>query len=93
MDSVEINKLSVEIYKDKRKPFDLSKRPKLPHQLLKQMQTPLLIQKVSLKESDLIYEEKLEHKDVLMKATMMDMKVNMYNISSIKKHRGHTLEN
>lgn len=87
MDSVEINKLSVEIYKDKRKPFDLSKRPKLPHQLLKEMQTPLLIQKVSLKESDLIYEEKLEHKDVLMKATMMDMKINMYNISSIKKHR------
>ena len=30
MDSVQITKLSLDIYKDKRKPFDLNKRPGLP---------------------------------------------------------------
>lgn len=87
MDSIEIDQLSVEIYKDKRKPFDLTKRPQLPHQLLKQMKTPLRIQKVSIHDSEMIYEEKLEHKDVLMKASMKDLKINMYNVTSIKKFR------
>lgn len=87
MDSIEINKLSVEIYKDKRKPFDLTKRPKLPNQFLKELKTPLLIHKLSLKESEMLYEEKLDRKDILMQANMKDMKVNIYNISSIKKYR------
>ena len=87
MDSVKISNMSIEIYKDKRKPFDLNKRPKFPHQLLKEMKTPLLIPKISLEKSDLVYEEKLEHKDILMKATMKDLKVNLFNVTSIKKHR------
>jgi len=87
MDSVKISNMSIEIYKDKRKPFDLNKRPKFPHQLLKEMKTPLLIPKISIEKSDLVYEEKLEHKDILMKATMKDLKVNLFNVTSIKKHR------
>ncbi len=87
MDSVKISNMSIEIYKDKRKPFDLNKRPKFPHQLLKEMKTPLLIPKISLEKSDLVYEEKLEHKDILMKATMKDLKVNLFNVTSIKKYR------
>lgn len=87
MDSVQITKLYIDIYKDKRKPFDLNKRPKLPHQKLKQMKTPLLIHKISINESQMVYEEKLENKDILLKATMNDIKVNIFNISSIKKYR------
>lgn len=87
MDSIKMSGMSVEIYKDKRKPFDLSKRPKFPHQVLKEMKTPLLIHKISLEKSELIYEEKLENKDILMKATMKDLKVNLFNVTSIKKYR------
>ena len=87
MDSIKMSEMSLEIYKDKRKPFDLSKRPKFPHQLLKEMKTPLLINKISIEKSKLIYEEKLEHKDILMKATMNDLNVNIFNVSSIKKYR------
>ncbi len=87
MDSIKMSEMSLEIYKDKRKPFDLSKRPKFPHQLLKEMKTPLLIHKISMEKSKLIYEEKLEHKDILMKATMNDLNVNIFNVSSIKKYR------
>lgn len=87
MDSVIITHLSAEIYKDKRKPFDLNKRPKFPHQLLKEMKTPLLIEKVSLRESNLIYEEKLEHADILMKVSLEDLKINLFNVTSLKSKR------
>lgn len=87
MDSVAITELKMEIYKDKRKPFDLAKRPQLPHQKLKGMKTPLLIHKVSLVGSELVYEEKLEHKNILMKATMKDLNMNLFNITSIKEYR------
>ena len=87
MDSIKMSEVSVEIYKDKRKPFDLSRRPKFPQQLLREMKSPLLIPKISLEKSELIYEEKLEDKNILMKATMNDLKVNLFNVTSIKKYR------
>jgi hypothetical protein len=87
IDSVQLSGLKMEIYKDKRKPFDLNKRPELPHQKLKKLKIPLLIHKVSVHESELVYEEKLEHKDVLMKVTMKDLNINIFNITSIKAYR------
>ncbi len=92
IDSIQMSQLKMEIYKDKRKPFDLSKRPQLPHQKLKGMKLPLLIHKVSLVESELVYEEKLEHKDVLMKVTMKDLNINLFNITSIKEYRNVPLK-
>ncbi len=87
IDSVQLEEFDLKIYKDKRKPFDLNKRPNLPHQKLKAMKMPLLVHKVSFLKSDLVYEEKLEHKNVLMKVTMEDFKANIFNITSIKKYR------
>lgn len=87
IDSIQLSKMKIEIYKDKRKPFDLKKRPKLPQELLKKMKMPLLIHKIALKSSELIYEEKLENKDILMNAQMKDLNVNMFNITSIKENR------
>ena len=87
VDSVRLESFDFKIYKDKRKPFDLNKRPKLPHQNLKMMKMPLMIHKISIVKSDLVYEEKLEHKNVLMKVTMEDLKANIFNITSIKKYR------
>ena len=87
VDSVRLESFDFKVYKDKRKPFDLNKRPKLPHQNLKMMKMPLMIHKISIVKSDLVYEEKLEHKNVLMKVTMEDLKANIFNITSIKKYR------
>ena len=87
IDSIQVSQLKMDIYKDKRKPFDLNKRPKLPHQKLKALKLPLLIHKISIRESELVYEEKLEHKDLLMNVTMKDFNSNIFNITSIKKYR------
>lgn len=87
MDSLQVTGLALEIFKDKRKPFDLSRRPKFPHQLLKETKFPLHIPKISIKEGELLYEEKLEHKGLVMKVTMKDLKANIFNVSSIKKYR------
>ena len=87
VDSVHLESFDIQIYKDKRKPFDLKKRPEIPHQKLKNMKMPLLIHKVSLTNSNLVYEEKLEHKNVLMKVSMEDLKANIFNITSIKEYR------
>ena len=87
IDSIQLSKLDLHVYKDKRKPFDLNKRPMLPHQKLKTLKMPLLIHKVSLTESELVYEERLEHKDILMKATMNELNINLFNITSIEKYR------
>ncbi len=87
IDSIQLTQLNMEIYKDKRKPFDLNKRPKLPQQKLKELKMPLLIHKISVSESKMVYEEKLEHKDILMKATMNDLNINIFNITSIKEYR------
>ncbi|MGB5322346.1 hypothetical protein [Lutimonas sp.] len=92
IDSIQLSQLNMEIYKDKRKPFDLNKRPKLPHQKLKTLKMPFLIHKISANDSELIYEEKLEHKDVLMKVTMKDLNINMFNITSVKEYRNTPLK-
>ena len=93
IDSIQMSQMKMEIYKDKRKPFDLNKRPLLPHQKLKSMKVPLMIHKISLVQSELVYEEKLEHKDVLMKVTMKDLNINLFNITSIKEYRNVPLKN
>ncbi len=48
IDSIQLSQLNMEIYKDKRKPFDLNKRPKLPHEKLKTLKMPFLIHKISV---------------------------------------------
>lgn len=92
IDSIQLSQLNMEIYKDKRKPFDLNKRPKLPHEKLKTLKMPFLIHKISANDSELIYEEKLEHKDVLMKVTMKDLNINMFNVTSVKEYRNTPLK-
>jgi hypothetical protein len=91
IDSILISRLSIDIYKDKRKPFDESKRPKLPHDLLKKMDMPLLIHKISLDSSQMDYEERLENKDILLKVNMTELSAHINNVSSIKEYRDNPL--
>ena len=92
MDSIEISDFSIDIYKDKRKPFDENKRPEYPQDLLKKMETPILIPKISIKNSHFNYEENLKKKDISMIVNMHDLNVNIYNVTSIQEHREEPLK-
>lgn len=92
MDSVHISNYWIDIYKDKRKPFDENKRPEYPQDLLKKMQLPLSIPKISIKRSKFVYEERLEKRDVSMIVQMHDLNVNIYNVTSIKEQREEPLK-
>jgi len=92
IDSISIFNLDLKIYKDKRKPFDLEKRPTLPHLALKQMKTPLLIQKIKISNSNILFEQRLEKGDLLMTVSLDKLNANISNISSIKKYRESPLK-
>jgi len=92
IDSIYISNLNLKLYKDKRKPFDLNKRPALPHIALKQMKTPLLIHKINISNSNLFYEEKLEKKELSLIVTLNNINSQISNISSIKKYRENPLK-
>jgi hypothetical protein len=92
IDSVSVSNLDLKLYKDKRKPFDLNKRPVLPHIALKQMKTPLLIHKINILNSNLFYEEKLEKKELSLIVILNDINSQISNISSIKKYRENPLK-
>ncbi len=91
IDSINISGFLVDIYKDKRKPFNEQKRPKFLHDRLKQMKTPLRIQRISMENSGLFYEERLENKDLLLKVTMSDMSLQLDNVTSIRTYREEPL--
>ncbi|WKK66082.1 hypothetical protein [Lutimonas zeaxanthinifaciens] len=86
IDSIQVYNADLEIYKDKRKPFDLKKRPQLPHQHLKTLKQPFLIHKMAIFDSKLGYEEKLNH-GFLMRVTLDEVRSNLFNITSIKSLR------
>ena len=84
IDSVGVDGLKVEILKDKRYPFDESRRPKLPHQLLKNMKFPLYIRKIAIQNSDLVYQEKMKDIKPLMTVQLGSLNVMIDNVTSIK---------
>ncbi|MBV1888073.1 MAG: hypothetical protein KUG51_02165 [Urechidicola sp.] len=92
IDSIAINKLGLNIFKDKRKPFDETKRPGLPHTGLKRMKLPLLVKKVKVSNSSVLIENKMEDKDVLMEIPISNLNAEITNITSIKKHRGEPMK-
>ncbi|MCF6223472.1 MAG: hypothetical protein L3J34_07055 [Flavobacteriaceae bacterium] len=92
IDSIEVIDLGLEVYKDKRKPFDESMRPKDPHVLLKEMKSPLHIQKIKVKNGSILFEAQLEKNDLLMTLNLNNVNANINNITSIKKYRENPLE-
>lgn len=84
IDGVVIDGISLDILMDKRLPFNENKTPKLPHQALKQMRLPLYINKLEIKNSKLVYQEKYEDSDELMTAIMADLNVQVHFATSIE---------
>ncbi|PLW96208.1 MAG: hypothetical protein C0591_09290 [Marinilabiliales bacterium] len=84
IDSIEIEGINLGILMDKRFPFNEDRKPKLPHQALKHMRIPLYINKIDIKNSKLIYQEKYEGSEELMTAIMGDLNVQVHFATSIK---------
>lgn len=83
-DSILAQDLDLKILMDKRLPFNEGKRPKLPHQALKHMRLPLYINKIDIKNSKLIYQEKYEGSEELMTAILADLNIQIHFVTSIK---------
>jgi hypothetical protein len=94
IDSIRVLGLDLQIYKDKRKPFNENKRPGIPHLILKKMKFPLLVQNIKIDSTRISYEERLDDKNEykLMKVTLDHTNAQIYNITSIDKYREAPLE-
>ena len=84
IDSISVNKINVKILKDKRYPFDESKRPTLPQQSLKTMKMPLYIGEVNIRNSELVYQEKEAGSVDLMTVELGNLNAKINFITSVK---------
>ena len=87
IDSVQLSRLDLQIFKDNRKPFDENKRPGLPHTGLKRMKFPMYVQKIDVAESNILIETRLENSDELMTIPISRLNAEITNITSIKTFR------
>ena len=92
IDSVLISNALIDLYKDRRKPFDKRLNKKLPHIALKKMELPLYIQKINIEKSLLILKENFPNKNVKMELTINEIDAQIYNISSIKEYKENPLK-
>ena len=84
IDSICIDGLQFEIYKDRTKPFDESKRPLFVQEQLKTMKQPLHIKKVKVSNSDFNFVLRPEKSDNLMKIGISNINIEANFITSIK---------
>lgn len=80
---INIDRMNLDIYKDKAKPFDENKRPLLPQQLLRHMKVNLFIDSINISNSELVYSEKHDLVKELMKVDLADLNVGIRNVTSI----------
>ena len=84
LDSIVVDGLNLDIYKDQTKPFNLSKRPLFLNQKFKKLDHPIYINKVFIKNTFFSYREKHENKDDLLAIDISDMNVKLNYLTSIK---------
>ncbi len=83
IDSVLISNARFSIFKDKRKPYDTKRHPKLPDVVIKELKAPLYIQKIKAKNSEVVYDEYLKIDNQRLKIALNELNLNLANISSI----------
>lgn len=84
IDSLVVDQLNINIYKDQTHPFNLNKRPLFINQKLKAIKQPLNIDKVVVNNSILFYEEKHPDTKDLMAITIADLNAKINDITSLK---------
>ncbi len=87
IDSIGVSGLNLSLFKDKRKPFNTQLHKKLLSISLKQLKTPLYINKVKVNSTNLIIEEKLAKKDTMLYLSINNINAEIKNITSIKSYR------
>ncbi len=80
---VDVENMNLNIFKDKRNPFDESKRPKLPQQMLKSLKQELNIDSITINNSRLVYSERHELMKEPMKVALGNFNVVVKNITSV----------
>lgn len=84
IDSIEVDGLKLDIYKDQTKPFDLNKRPLFINQSLKKSKQPLNIGRVIVKDGLFKYREKHDIVKELMAIDITHINASINFITSIK---------
>lgn len=87
IDSVAVDGLRVEMYKDKTKPYDMGLDKVLPHIGLKKTNSIIDVKKVHVSNSYLLYEQRNPDSKLLMKVFLANINADFYNISSLAEHR------
>ena len=80
---MEMDSLDLEIFRDKTKPFDETRRPLLLHQKLAALEFPIHISEVGARNSYLHYTELSEDGKAPMQLDFSDLEVSVTNITSI----------
>jgi hypothetical protein len=84
VDSVVLNKLNIELYKNKDKPWDFKRRPVFLQQQLKKMKVPLHIAHVFIRDSYLKYAEKPKGSKKLMVVEIPELNAQLDFVCSMK---------
>ena len=83
VDNIVIDSLELSIFKNKTKPWNTDKRPLLPNQLIKNLNQPLHINKVSVLNSDLYYSEQLENTEEKVNVNLNQINIDINYITSL----------
>jgi hypothetical protein len=81
--NVLVDSMILDIFKDKRLPFDTLKRPQLPQILLANMKQDLNIDSILITNSNLVYSERHKSTTELMKVTLGNLNIKIANVTSI----------
>jgi len=84
IDSIKIDDLDLNILMDKRLPFNVDKRPKLPNEAIKNAGIPIYIHHIDIANSRLNYQERMPKTTELMTAILGNLDVQVAFATSIE---------
>ncbi len=91
IDTIILSNLDLKLFKDKHKPFDTKKRPKLPHTALKKMSMDVDIKEIQIIASNITLEELLADNNLEMQIPISELNANIYNVSNIRENTPMTI--
>jgi len=84
IDSILIDGLKLDLFKDRTRPFDLDKRPLFIQQQLKQLKQPLHISKIKVTNSDFIYALRPEGSEKLLNVDISNFSGEIVFVTSLR---------
>ena len=84
LDSLVVDGLTFGVYKDQTKPFDLKKRPKFLNQKLKNLEQPVFVRLVKIRNSSLSYRQRQQNSKDLMAIDITEINAKVTYLTSVK---------